>query len=377
MRMTRLSRRRWLALAAGLAAGLAFGCGQQAGAGQRLPLPARARALRPRQRRRRRHQRAAGRRERSPRVRRHRRRPPSPPPAPAAQAAPAGGKRAEVITATQLSLPASLFWGVPNGWSNLSKIDALTGDWLVMPDADGALVPRLAREVPTLANGGARFEGEGAARRLRVTYTPARRAGLAGRHAADLGGRRVRLRASAHARVPADRPLAGQQGRRGPDAEPADRRVRVQAGRVRSGLRAGRRAVPEAPLERDRAGPAPQERARHEAGPRRPVPLKESRPNEHIIFEANPRYWAGPPKTPTIVMKVAADSNAMFAQAQGRPAGDHDVRLHRRRSAPGAGAVRRRRQVPGDRPAEHQHPDRRAERGPPDPAATSASAGRC
>src|SRR6185436_10164715 len=96
---------------------------------------------------------------------------PTSPPAPApTQAAPPAARGTDVITATQLALPPSLFWGVPNGWSNLSKIDALTGDWLVMPDADGALIPRLAREVPTLANGGARFEGDGPSRRLRVTY---------------------------------------------------------------------------------------------------------------------------------------------------------------------------------------------------------------
>ena len=98
MRMTRLSRRRWLALAAGLTTGLAFGCGQQAAPAIRLPLPARARARLPRLRRR-------------PRPARHR--PPRAAPSqhrhrrtahrkPAAQAAPAGGKRAEVITATQL-----------------------------------------------------------------------------------------------------------------------------------------------------------------------------------------------------------------------------------------------------------------------------------
>ncbi len=131
MAMSRLSRRRWLAFVAGLGAGLTFACGQQ-------PTPA-AQST-------------------------------SPPATAQIQSAPAAGKRAELITATQLALPPSLFWGVPNGWSNLSKIDALTGDWLVMPDADGTLIPRLAREVPTLANGGARFEGEGPTRRLRVTY---------------------------------------------------------------------------------------------------------------------------------------------------------------------------------------------------------------
>ena len=111
--------------------------------------------------------------------------------------------------------------------------------------------------------------------------------------------------------------------------------------------------------------------------PRRPVPLKEARPNEHILFEANPRYWAGPPKTPTIVMKVAADSNAMFAQAK---AGQQEITMFGYTGAdllPELEKVRRRRQVPGDRPAKHQHPDRRAEPGPPDPRATSASAGRC
>ena len=151
MGMSRLSRRRWLALVAGLGGGLTFACGQPpappaapatsapASTGS-APAPTAAPA--------------AAQPTGAPKPAAQ----PTSPPAPApTQAAPAAGKRAEILTATQLALPPSLFWGVPNGWSNLSKVDALTGDWLVIPDADGTLIPRLAREVPTLQNGGARF----------------------------------------------------------------------------------------------------------------------------------------------------------------------------------------------------------------------------
>ena len=131
---TRLSRRRWLALAASLAGAVAVGCG-------RVPP-----ADRPTE---------SGKQPAAT--------PPSLTPAGPTTA------RASTITATVLALPPTLFHGL-GGWSNLSKTEALTGDWLVMPDDEGRLVPRLAREVPTIANGGASWEGEATARRLRVTY---------------------------------------------------------------------------------------------------------------------------------------------------------------------------------------------------------------
>ncbi|MGE3271016.1 MAG: ABC transporter substrate-binding protein, partial [Chloroflexota bacterium] len=297
MPVLRISRRRWLAVAAGLGAGLTFGCGQ------RLV-------------------------------------PPSPPAATAAsptaqasvpgsttgsaQTAPVPGNRADVLTAMQLSLPASLLWGVPGGWSNLSKVDALVGDWLVMPDADGALVPRLAREVPTLANGGARFDGDGPQRRLQVTYHL--REGLVWQDGAPL--------------TSADVAFAFEL-QRNPDFPLIDRSLvgKVDEVRTPDSLTAAFVFKPGA-FDPDYArvgepypkhlwgGTAPAQLLKSEhasqpihAGPYR---LKEARPNEYLLYEANPHYWAGPPQTQTLVMKVAADSNAMFAQAR---AGQQDITM--------------------------------------------------
>ena len=322
MRTMRLGRRRWLALAAGLTTGLTFGCGQQAAppaptaatsgmgaaptsapaqsaAGAPTSAPAPAAAAQPK----------ATTAQASK---------------PAAQAAPAGGKRAEVITATQLSLPASLFWGVPNGWSNLSKIDALTGDWLVMPDADGTLTPKLAREVPSLTNGGARFEGEGAARRLRVTYRL--RDGLVWQDGTPLTSADVAFAFDLQ-RTPdfplIDRSLVSKVDEvKTPDPLTAEFVFKPGA------FDPDFARVGEPYPKHLWSGIAPAQLLKSEhatkpihAGPYR---LKEARPNEHIIFEANPRYWAGPPRTPTIVMKVAADSNAMLAQAK---AGQQEITM--------------------------------------------------
>jgi peptide/nickel transport system substrate-binding protein len=244
--------------------------------------------------------------------------------APAVQAAPAGGERAEVITATQLSLPPSLLWGVPNGWSNLSKVDALVGDWLMMPDADSALIPRLAREVPTVANGGARFDGDGAARRLRVTYRLRDR--LVWQDGAPLTSADVAF-AFELQRDPdfplIDRSLVGKVDEvQTPDPLTAEFVFKPGAfdpdfARVGEPypkhLWSG---IPPAQLLKSEHASKPVH-----AGPYR---LKEARPNEYLLFEANPRYWAGPPRTPTIVMKVAADSNAMLAQAK---AGQQEITM--------------------------------------------------
>jgi len=319
MRMTRLTRRRWLALAAGLTTGVTFGCGRQAG-----PPPAPAGT-------------GAGPTQAAPTAAApaSTSAPPgaasatsAPAPAvtakPAAQAAPAGGKRAEVITATQLSLPASLFWGVPNGWSNLSKIDALTGDWLVMPDADGTLIPRLAREVPTLANGGARIEGEGAGRRLRVTYSL--RDGLVWQDGTPLTSADVAF-AFELQRTPEfpliDRSLVSKVDEvRTPD--PLTAEFIFKPGAFDPDF--ARVGEPYPKHLWSGIAPAQLLKSEHATKPVHagPYKLKEARPNEHVIFEANPRYWAGPPKTPTIVMKVAADSNAMFAQAK---AGQQEITM--------------------------------------------------
>lgn len=235
---------------------------------------------------------------------------------PPAQSAPAGGKRADIITATQLSLPPSLLWGVPNGWSNLSKVDALVGDWLVMPDADGRLAPRLAREVPTLANGGARFDGEGAARRLRVTFRL--RDGLVWQDGNPLTSADVAF-AFELQRNPdfplIDRSLVGKVDEvQTPDPLTAEYVFKPGA------FDPDFARVGETYPKHLWSGIAPAQLLKSEhaqkpmhAGPYR---LKEARPNEYILFEANPRYWAGPPQTSTLVMKVAADSNAMFAQAR-------------------------------------------------------------
>jgi peptide/nickel transport system substrate-binding protein len=289
MTTVRLGRRRWLALAAGLGASLSFACGQPAG-----PAPTAPAAK------------------------------PTAFPATAAAQAPAAGKRADVITATQLSLPPSLLWAVPNGWSNLSKIDALVGDWLVMPDADGALIPRLAREVPTFANGGARFDGEGPQRRLRVTYRL--RHGLVWQDGAPL--------------TSADVAFAFEL-QRNPEFPLIDRSLVSKVDEVQTtDATTAEFVFKPGTFDPDFArvgepypkhlwsgiAPAQLLKSEHASKPLHagPYRLKESRPNEYLLFEANPRYWAGPPKTPTIVMKVAADSNAMFAQAR---AGQQEITM--------------------------------------------------
>ena len=328
---------------------MTFGCGQQAppALGPRTRQPARAR------RRQNQPPAPAGRRPRSPAGdpgRAHRRQ----------------ARRGHHRDPAQPA--ASLFWGVPNGWSNLSKIDALTGDWLVMPDADGTLVPRLAREVPTLANGGARFDGEGAARRLRVTYRLRDGPGLAGWHAADLRRRRVRLRAPADAGIPADRPFAGRARSTGSwTPNPLTAEFVFKPGAFDPDFA----RVGEPYPKHLWSGIAPAQLLKSEhatkpvhAGPYR---LKESRPNEYVMFEANPRYWAGPPRTPTIVMKVAADSNAMLAQAK---AGQQEITMFGYTGADLLPELERYAadgRHTGDRAAEHQHADRRAESRPPDP----------
>ncbi len=312
----RLSRRRWLALAAGLSASLTFACGPQpahpapAGADAAPQPPASVAPTAA----------ASG-------------GAPGPTTGPAAaapvttapaQAAPAGGKPVEVITATQLALPSSLFWGVPNGWSNLSKIDALTGDWLVMPNADGALVPRLAREVPTFANGGARYEGEGASRRLRVTYRL--RDGLLWQDGAPLTSADVQF-AFEMQRTPdfplIDRSLVGK----------VDEVTTADALTAEFVFKPGAfdpdfARVGEPYPKHLWGGIAPAQLLKSEHATRPvhagPYTLKEARPNEYLLFEANPRYWAGPPRTRTLVMKVAADSNAMFAQAR---AGQQEITM--------------------------------------------------
>jgi len=294
----RLSRRHWLALLAGASYSLTFACGQP-------PTP------------------AAG---------------PTAAPAPAPQTqpttaqvapapptvAPGGGRRADVITTTLLALPPSLFWNIPNGWSNLSKTDALVGDWLLMPDADGILVPRLAREVPTLANGGARFDGEGAERRLRVTYRL--RDDLVWQDGAPLTSDDVRFayELQANPEFPLiDRSLADKvEEVRAPDpltAEVVFKRGTFDPDYARAADVAPRHlwsSIPPAQLLKSQFAANPVH-----AGPYR---LKEFKPNEYALYEANPRYWTGPPKTSTIVLKVAADSNAMFAQAR---AGQQDITM--------------------------------------------------
>jgi peptide/nickel transport system substrate-binding protein len=246
-------------------------------------------------------------------------------PAPAvAQAAPAGGRRAEIITATQLALPPSLLWGIPNGWSNLSKIDALTGDWLVMPDADGTLIPRLAREVPTLANGGALFDGEGPSRRLRVTYHL--RDGLVWQDGTPLTSADVAFafELQKNPGLPLiDRSLVSKVDEvQVPDVLTAEFVFKPGA------FDPDFARVGEPYPKHLWSGIAPAQllKSEHATKPVHagPYTLKEFRPNEYALFQANPRYWAGPPKMPTLVMKVAADSNAMLAQAK---AGQQEITI--------------------------------------------------
>jgi peptide/nickel transport system substrate-binding protein len=243
---------------------------------------------------------------------------------PAGRAAPATGRRADTITATVLALPPSMFWNVPNGWSNISKTDAMVGDWLVMPDAEGTLVPRLAREVPTLANGGARFDGEGAERRLRVTYRL--RDGLVWQDGTPLTSDDVRFafELQANPEFPLiDRSLADKvEEVRTLDpltAEVVFKRGAFDPDYARAGDVAPRHlwsGIPPAQFLKSEFAAKPVH-----AGPYR---LKEFKPNEYVLYEANPRYWAGRPRTSTIVIKVATDSNAMFAQAR---VGQQDITM--------------------------------------------------
>jgi peptide/nickel transport system substrate-binding protein len=221
-----------------------------------------------------------------------------------------------MITATQLALPPSLFWGVPNGWSNLSKVDALTGDWLVIPDADGKLIPRLAREVPALANGGARFEGDGPARRLRVTYRL--RDGLVWQDGTPLTSADVAFafELQKNPEFPLiDRSLVSKVDEvRTPD--PLTAELLFKPGAFDPDF--ARVGEPYPKHLWSGIAPAHLLKSEHATNPVHagPYRLKEFKPNEYALFEANPRYWGGTPKTRTIVMKVAADSNAMFAQAR-------------------------------------------------------------
>ena len=299
MNGARVSRRRWLSLTAALAGGLAIGCRAPAApVAERPPVePA-----------------------------------PTSGPVGAAQAtatvgaapAAASDRRSDVLTATLLALPTNLFWGVPNGWSNLSKTDALVGDWLVMPDDEGRLVPRLARVVPTLQNGGARFEGEGAGRRLRVTYRL--RDGLVWQDGAPLTSDDVRFayELQANPELPLiDRSLVSKvEEVQTPDRLTAELVFKPGAfdpDYARAGDVAPRHlwgGIAPAQLLKSELAANPVH-----AGPYR---LEEFRPNEHAIYEANPTYWAGPPRTKTIVLKVAADSNAMFAQAR---AGQQEITM--------------------------------------------------
>lgn len=286
MRGRSMSRRRWLALATGATGGLVVACGERAAPSGPREEPTRPQSTAP--------------------------------------TAATSVRRADAITATQLALPSSLFWGAPNGWSNLSKTDALVGDWLVMPDADGKLIPRLARDVPTLPNGGARFDGEGAGRRLRVTYRL--RDGLVWQDGAPLTSADIRFafELQANPQFPLiERSLVSKvEEVRTPDDQTAEFIFKSGAfdpDYARVGEVAPRHlwgAIPPAQLLKSEFASHP-----IHAGPYR---LREFRPNEHAIFEANPRYWAGPPRTPTIVMKVAADSNAMFAQAR---AGQQEITM--------------------------------------------------
>lgn len=224
----------------------------------------------------------------------------------------------------QLALPPSLLWGVPNGWSNISKVDALVGDWLVIPDADGALVPRLARDVPTLANGGARFDGDGPQRRLRVTYRL--RDGLVWQDGTPLTSADVAF-AFELQRTPEfpliDRSLVSKVDEvQTPD--PLTAEFLFKPGAFDPDY--ARVGEPYPKHLWNGIAPAQLLKSEHASKPVHagPYRLKESKPNEYLLFEANPRYWAGPPKTQTLVMKVAADSNAMFAQAR---AGQHQITM--------------------------------------------------
>ena len=241
----------------------------------------------------------------------------------AAATAPSGGRLASTITVALLQLPPTLFHGL-GGWSNLSKTEALVGDWLVMPDDAGRLVPRLAREVPTFANGGARWGGDGPGRRLHVTYRL--RDGLTWQDGAPLTSADVRFawEIQTHPQFPLiDRSLVGKVD----EVQTLDALTAVAVFKpgafdpdyARVGDVAPRHlwgTIPPAELPKSEFAANPVH-----AGPYR---LKEFRPNEYAIYEANARYWAGPPRAGTIVLKMAADSNAMFAQAR---AGQQDVTM--------------------------------------------------
>jgi peptide/nickel transport system substrate-binding protein len=242
-------------------------------------------------------------------------------PAAAPTQAPAAKPRAKSITMTVLGLPPSLFFGT-GGWSNLSKTDALIGDWLVMPDPEGKLIPRLAREVPTITNGGATFEGDGANRRLKVTYRL--RDNLTWADGAPLTADDVKFafELQSNPEFPMiERSLVAKVG----EVRVADKQTiefQFKPGQfdpdyARVGEAAPRHlwgGIAPAQLPKSQFATNPVH-----AGP---FKLKELKPNEYALFEANPKYWAGPPKTETLIIKNAADSNAMFAQAR---AGQQDI----------------------------------------------------
>lgn len=233
---------------------------------------------------------------------------PAPLGAPGASGAPAG-KRAETITVGLLGAPSSTLWGTGSG-NGLSLSNALTDDFLVLPNDKGQLVPRIAQQVPSVENGGAKLDGN----RLTVTYKP--RSGVTWQDGAPVTSQDVAyaFELQSHPDFPTiDRSLLTKvEEVRTPDDLTAVFVFKpggVDPNFAWVGNVAPRHLFSTIPVK-DLSKSQFAEKPVH-AGPYR---LKEFVPNVQAVYEAFPGYYGGPPRTKTIVLKGIADSNAMFAQ---------------------------------------------------------------
>lgn|GEM_PF-6366034 len=224
-------------------------------------------------------------------------------------AAQAGGKRAETITVGLLGAPSSTLWGTGSG-NGLSLSNALTDDFLTIPNDKGILIPRLAQQVPSLENGGAKMDGN----RLTVTYKL--RSGAKWQDGAPVTSKDV-----AYAFELQNNPdfptidrslLAKVEEVRTPDDATA---VFVfKAGQVDPNFAWVGNVAPKHLYSTVPVKDLPKSQFAEKPVHAGPYKLKEFTPNVQAVYEAFPGYWGGAPRTKTIVLKGVADSNAMFAQ---------------------------------------------------------------
>lgn len=229
--------------------------------------------------------------------------------APGAEPASTTAKRAETITVGLLGAPSSTLWGTGSG-NGLSLSNALTDDFLVIPNDKGQLVPRIAQQVPSVENGGAKVDGN----RLTVTYKL--RGGVKWQDGAPVTSQDVAyaFELQSHPDFPTiDRSLLAKvEEVRTPDDLTA---VFVfKGGGVDPNFAWVGNVAPRhlfsTVLVKDLPKSQFAEKPVH-AGPYR---LKEFVPNVQAVYEAFPGYYGGAPRTKTIVLKGISDSNAMFAQ---------------------------------------------------------------